>query len=369
MKSPISRRPARTGPTRADAPAPDGRLRTAPSTAAAGNRSRNAPTAAAGNRTRLAAGGVLLAAALAATTTACSTSGGDDGSNGDSKTAAPVASQGAASKTIQVVAAENFWGSIAAQVGGSHVKVTSIITNPATDPHDYEPTAADARTVSGAQYAIVNGIGYDAWADKLLAASPSSGRTELKIGDLVGVQPGGNPHRWYSPTDVHHVIEQITTDFKKLDPADAAYFDSQKATFENTTLAPYNQAIADIKAKYAGTPIGASESIVSPLADGLDLKMLTPASFLTAISEGSDPTAHDKAEIDQQIKSKQIKVYVYNSQNSTPDVQQQVKEAKAEGIPVATVTETLTPAGASFQQWQVRQLQGIAAALAKATGK
>jgi len=249
------------------------------------------------------------------------------------------------------------------------VKVTSIIANPDADPHDYEPTAADARTVAGTQYAIVNGIGYDAWADKLLAANPGDDRTELKIGDLVGVKPGGNPHRWYSPDDVHQVIEKITADYKKIDPADAAYFDQQKNTFETKTLADYNKLIADIKTKYAGTPIGASESIVTPLSDGLGLKMLTPASFLDAMSEGSDPTAKDKATIDQQIKNKQIKIYVYNSQNSTPDVQAQVKEATAEGIPVAAVTETLAPAGATFQQWQTTQLHYIEQALAKATGK
>jgi zinc/manganese transport system substrate-binding protein len=267
------------------------------------------------------------------------------------------------------VAAENFWGSIASQLGGSHVNVTSIINNPDADPHSYEPTAADARTTAGAQYTIVNGVGYDAWADKLLAANPASGRTDLKVGDLVGIKPGGNPHRWYSPADVHQVIEKITSDYKKIDPADAADFDKLKNTFETTTLAPYNQLISGIKAKYANTPVGASESIVTPLAQGLGLKMLTPDTFLTAISEGTDPTAKDKATIDQQIADKKIKIYVYNSQNATPDVQAQVKAAQAKGIPVATVTETLTPAGASFQAWQVRQLQGIEAALAKATGK
>ncbi|MFJ5533925.1 metal ABC transporter solute-binding protein, Zn/Mn family [Streptomyces sp. NPDC093261] len=300
------------------------------------------------------------AALTAVTATACSTSSSHTGD-----TAATGSGSG---KTIQVVAAENFWGSIASQLGGSHVKVTSIITNPATDPHDYEPTAADARTVAGARYAIVNGIGYDAWADKLLASNPGSGRSELKVGDLVGVKPGGNPHRWYSP-DVHQVIEKITTDYKKIDPADASYFDRQKTTFETKTLAGYNKLIADIRAKYAGTPIGASESIVTPLAEGLRLRMLTPETFLDAMSEGSDPTAKDKATIDQQIKNKQIKVYVYNSQNSTPDVQAQVRAAKAQGIPVATVTETLTPAGAGFQQWQTTELHAIEQALAKATGK
>lgn len=305
---------------------------------------------------RLAAGGLTALAVLAAA--ACSTS--------SPKSADTPASSG---KTIQVVAAENFWGSIAAQLGGDHVKVTSIISNPDADPHDYEPTAADARTVAGAQFTIVNGIGYDAWADKLLAANPTDGRTDLKVGDLVGIQPGGNPHRWYSPANVRQVIDQITNNYKSLDPADAADFDKLKTTFVDQTLAPYNQLITDIKSKYAGTPIGASESIVSPLAEGLGLEMLTPDTFLSAISEGTDPTARDKSLIDQQIAGKQIKIYVYNSQNSTPDVAAQVKAAEAKGIPVATVTETPTPAGVSFQDWQVRQLQGIQQALTKAAAK
>ncbi|MFI1091998.1 metal ABC transporter solute-binding protein, Zn/Mn family [Streptomyces sp. NPDC020917] len=323
-------------------------------------RRRSAPVTA----SRLALGGAAVVAAL--TVAACST--GSPSGAADPAAGGKADAKGGG-RTIQVVAAENFWGSIASQLGGSHVHVTSIIDNPDADPHDYEPTAADARSVAGAQYTIVNGIGYDAWADKLLSATPGSGRTDLKVGDLVGIKPGGNPHRWYSPSDVHAVIDRISADYKKIDPADAADFDRLKTAFETQTLAPYDHAVAGIKATYAGTPIGASESIVSPLAEGLGLKMLTPAGFLNAISEGSDPTAHDKALIDRQITGRQIKVYVYNSQNATPDVQQQVKAAKAAGIPVATVTETLTPAGASFQDWQVRQLQGIQQALAKAAGK
>jgi zinc/manganese transport system substrate-binding protein len=316
---------------------------------------------------RLALGGIAAVAAL--TVAACSTSSNSGSSSSSASGASATTDAKSSGKTIQVVAAENFWGSIATQLGGSHVKVTSIITNPNSDPHDYEPTAADARTVAGAQFTIVNGIGYDSWASKLLSSDSAQNRTDLTVGKLVGIPDGGNPHRWYSPTNVHQVIEQITADYKKLDPADSADFDKLKNTFENTTLGPYNKAIADIKAKYAGTPVGASESIFAPLAQGLGLKLLTPESFLDAISEGTDPTAKDKATIDEQIADKKIKVYVYNSQNATPDVQAQVKAAKAKGIPIATVTETLTPAGSSFQAWQVRQLNGIEAALAKATGK
>jgi len=281
---------------------------------------------------------------------------------------APAATTGAGT-TITVVAAENFWGSIAKQLGGSHVNVTSIIANPDTDPHDYEVTPADARTIASAQFVIVNGIGYDPWAPKLIAANPAGNRTVLTVGDLVGVQVGGNPHRWYSPANVHQVIEQITADYQKIDPADQSYFDQQKQNFENQGLAQYNQLITQIKTKYAGTPIGASESIVTPLADGLGLTMLTPETFLDAISEGSEPTAADKSTIDDQIKRKLIKVYVFNSQNATPDVRAQVNAAKAAGIPVTTVTETLDPATATFQDWQVKQLQGIEVALAQATGK
>ncbi|MEU5418318.1 zinc ABC transporter substrate-binding protein [Streptomyces sp. NPDC020667] len=307
-----------------------------------------------------------MAVLTAVTATACSTSSSSDSKGSGSTSGASGSGSG---KKIEVVAAENFWGSIATQLGGDRVHVSSIISNPDTDPHDYEPKAADARTVAGARYAIVNGVGYDAWADKLLAANPAGARTELKVGDLLGVKEGGNPHRWYAPDDVHKVIEKITDDYKKADPADAAYFDQRRTAYETKDLAPYTKLISEMKSKYAGTPIGASESIVTPLAEGLGLKMLTPESFLDAMSEGTDPTAKDKATIDEQIKNKQIKVYIYNSQNSTPDVQAQVKEAKDAGIPVATVTETLAPADAAFQQWQTTQLQGIEAALAKAAGR
>jgi zinc/manganese transport system substrate-binding protein len=300
----------------------------------------------------------LATAAIAAVAGCATTAPTQDGNSG-----APGGTK------INVVAAENFWGSIATQLGGAHANVTSMINNPNADPHDYEPTPADGRAVASAQYVIANGAGYDAWAPKLVGANPNPNRSVLTVGDLLGVKEGGNPHQWYSPDSVHRVIEQITADYKKLDPADAAYFDQQRQQYESTGLGRYDQLVNDIRTKYAGTPIGASESIVTPLAEGLGLRMLTPDAFLDAISEGSDPTAQDKATVDDQIRTKQIKVYVYNSQNATPDVQAQVDEAKAAGIPVATVTETLTPANGTFQDWQASQLQNIERALAQATGR
>jgi zinc/manganese transport system substrate-binding protein len=284
---------------------------------------------------------------------------------------APASSGGtsAASKMINVVAAENFWGSIAAQLGGKQVKVTNIINSPDADPHDYEPTAADGRAIAEADLVLINGIGYDTWATRLAAANPNSSRTDLTVGTLIGVADGGNPHRWYNPDDVQKVIDQLVTDYQRIDPADSAYFIQQKEAFETTGLAGYKRVIADIKAKYAGTPVGASESIFAMVAPALGLNLLTPPGFLKAISEGTDPTAADKKTIDQQIATKAIKVYVYNSQNATPDIQIQIKAARSHGIAVSTITETLTPATASWQQWQSTQLTALESALAQATGK
>ncbi len=294
------------------------------------------------------------------------------GMTGCATTSSPAQSSGSpgpgGGKVIMAAASINAWGSILSQLGGTHVQTSSIITNPDTDPHDYEPTPADGRIIAGSALFVENGVGYDSWAAKALAASPDSHRIVLDVGELVGVPEGGNPHRWYSLSDVEKVADAITADLKKADPGDGAYFDNQRQSFENTRLATYHQLINDIKAKYAGTAVGASESIFAPLADALRLNLITPPSFLKAISEGTDPSAADKATVDAQISGKQIKVYVFNSQNSTPDVARQVEAAKKAGIPVSTVTETLSPAGASFQDWQSTQLQALKTALAQGTG-
>ena len=270
---------------------------------------------------------------------------------------------------VQVVAAENFWGSIAAQVGGSHVHVTSIIVDPNADPHSYEPTAADARTVASAQYVIINGAGYDPWADKLLQANPVSGRKELNVGNFNGKHEGDNPHMWYNPDYVTAVANKIRDDLKALDPADSAAFDQSAQSFLTTGLKQYHDLIAAIKAKYSGTSVGATESIFAYLAPALGLNLVTPYSYLKAVSEGTDISAADQATVEQQIRQKQIKVLVYNSQNTPNNIQTLIALAKANNIPVATITETLSPATATFQAWQSAQLQGIQSALAQATGK
>jgi zinc/manganese transport system substrate-binding protein len=303
----------------------------------------------------IAAAALALLAAASMAVAACSTGAGG----------ATWATGG--SRVIQVAAAENFWGSIAAQIGGRHAHVVSIITSPTADPHIYEPTAADARTIAQSQVVIENGIGYDPWVARLLAAG--SGPAVLDVGKVVGVPAGGNPHRWYNPADVQAVAATLVADFSRVDPTDRTYFKTQQARFDHIALGRYHALISAIRSKYGSTPVGASESIFAMLAPALGLKLVTPGSFLKAISEGTDVTAADKLTIDRQMSNHLIRIYVYNSQNVTHDVQVQLAEAKAKDIPTATITETLVPPTSTYQAWQVRQLQGIAAALAKATGR
>src|ERR1700716_4407256 len=132
---------------------------------------------------------LLVATVLSAPLAACGT---------------PPAGAGSGS-TLQVIAGENFWGSIAPQLGGPHAAVTSIVTNPNTDPHEYESSSADARAFATADYVILNGAGYDDWGQKLLSGNPSQSRKDFTVADLVSKKAGDNPHFWYNPVWVEKV--------------------------------------------------------------------------------------------------------------------------------------------------------------------
>ena len=301
-------------------------------------------------------GSLLTFSVLVPLVTSCSSS--------PTTSSTPGVRSNGTSEPVPIAAAENFWGSIATQLGGDRVKVTSIITNPKTDPHDYEPKPTDARTLASVRYVIVNGAGYDPWSEKLLNANPVSGRKVLNVGELVGKKEGDNPHLWYSPEYVMRVVDQISSDLKSIDPADSPYFDRQRQQFVSVGLKDYNDTISTIKQKYKGTPVASTESIFAYMAQPLELNLTTPPKFMTAIAEGQTPTAADKATFDEQVTQKQVKVFIYNSQNATPDTDALKQKAQAASIPIVPITETLTPATASFQAWQVGELKALQQALA-----
>jgi zinc/manganese transport system substrate-binding protein len=264
---------------------------------------------------------------------------------------------------IRVVATENFWGSIAGQLAGPRGTVKSLITNPGVDPHSYEPTAADARALATAQLVIVNGLDYDPWARRLLAANPVPDRIVIDVGHVLGLKDSDNPHRWYDPANVTAVAGAITTDLERLDPRHRRDLANRGREFQTVGLAAYHHLIASIRARYAGTPVGASESIFALLAPALGLRLITPASFMNATSEGTDVSAQDEQRTEQQIASRRIRLWVFNSQNATPAIQNLNALAHQRHIPAVSVTETLSPATVSFQRWQVEQLTRIDRAL------
>jgi zinc/manganese transport system substrate-binding protein len=271
---------------------------------------------------------------------------------------------GADDGRIAAVAVHPAWADLVRQLGGDAVDVRTLVDKPGIDPHDYEPSSDDALAFARARLVVTNGIGYDAWAGKLLDANPVEGRRVLEVGEVVGVDDGGNPHQWYSPDAVDEVADAITDALVDLEPEQRADFEDRRRALDRV-LTPYYALIDEIEQEYAGTAIGATESIVAPLAEALGLRVLTPQRFINAVSEGADPSAADRVTVEEQLTSKAVRVLVYNPQNATPDVQALVDIAERAGIGVVRMTETPPRAGEGFADWQVAQLSALRDALAK----
>jgi zinc/manganese transport system substrate-binding protein len=271
---------------------------------------------------------------------------------------------GAAGSEVQVVAAQNFWGDIASQLGGSHASVQSVVTDPNADPHEYESNANDARAMANANLVILNGAGYDDWATKLLQASPNQTRKLLVVADVIGKRKGDNPHFWYDPDYVLAVADSITAHYKSLDSSNSSYFDQQRSAF-TTALQLYMGRLADIKQRFAGVPVGATETVFVYLAGYLGLDLISPPDLMQAVSEGNDPPASAVVTFQDQIATKAIKVLVYNVQTATAVTTNLKIAATQESIPVVGVSETLQPETVTFQEWQTRQLLALENALAQ----
>ncbi len=269
---------------------------------------------------------------------------------------------------LQVVATENFWGSLVSQIGGTRIQVRSIVSDPNADPHEYESGATDARAVADADYVIVNGAGYDSWMDKLIGAGGTSDRKVLTVADILGKKTGDNPHFWYDPAYVNRVVAQMTEDLISLDPIGAPYYQERAAALD-TSLATYQNRIAAIAARYRGTEVGATEDMFAYLADAAGLTLSTPPEFLRAVGEGNDPPAASVVTFQSQIKEHQVKIVVYNVQTITPVTESIRNLAVAENIPVLGISETIEPPGTSFQNWMDMEVAALAKALEIGTGK
>ena len=301
----------------------------------------------------------MLAGSLALTLAACSSAGSESGGSA-------VASAGAgadASGQVQVLASTNVWGDVAAQIGGEHVAVTSIISDPSADPHSFQSSARNQLALSKAALMIENGGGYDDFMQTMLASAASSAPV-INAVDVSGLAPTDgelNEHVWYDFPTVTKVADEIATQLASIDPANASAYQANAATF-NQSVADLSTQVAAIKAAHDGAPVAITEPVPLYLLDAAGLDNVTPGEFSEAIENETDVPA---AVMDQTLKlfsTKQVKVLVYNEQTSGPQTEQVVDAAKAGGIPAVPVTETL-PYGQDYLSWMQANIRALSQAL------
>jgi zinc/manganese transport system substrate-binding protein len=263
---------------------------------------------------------------------------------------------------IAVVAAENFYGDVAHQVGGNRVSVTSILNNPDQDPHLFETSPSAVREIVAAHVVIYNGADYDPWMEKLLKATSKPGRIAIIVADLMRKKAGDNPHLWYDPMTMPAVANALANSLSAIDLAHADDYATRAKTFI-ASLRPLNNKIASIRTMYNGQPVTATEPVFGYMAAALHLTMLNQR-FQLAIMNNTEPSARDIAAFEEDIEKRKVRVLFFNKQTSDTLVRHLIDLAHASKIPVVGVTETC-PAGKSYQDWMLDELDQTENALAE----
>jgi zinc/manganese transport system substrate-binding protein len=263
---------------------------------------------------------------------------------------------------IKIVAAENFYGDVARQIGGDAVAVASILSNPNNDPHAFEANAATARAIADAAIVVYNGAGYDAWADKLLSASPSASRVVLVVADLIGSKTGDNPHLWYGPATMPKLAAALAAALAALDPGHARDYAHHLALFR-ASFEPLAARIAALRRKAAGTPVAATEPVFGLMAKALGLAVTDPR-FQLAIMNGTEPSASVIAALAGELRARSVKILLYNAQTTAALTAQMRRIAAKAGLPVVGVTET-EPPGKDYQEWMLSTLDAVDRALSR----
>ena len=261
---------------------------------------------------------------------------------------------------IKIVAAEKVYGALAQQIGGSNVAVTSVLTNPNQDPHDFEVNASTARRIADAKLVVYNGADYDPWMTKLLSASRAPSRKVIEVARLVNKRAGDNPHVWYDPKAISALTKVLADTLSRLDPIHRTEYAERHAAFERS-MRPLVERIAELRKGYAGSAVTATEPVFGYMADALGLKMLN-GRFQLAVMNGTEPSAKDIAGFEKHLRTRTVKVLFYNSQTSSALAERMRTIAANAGVPVVGVTET-QPEGMTYQQWMLSQLDALGRAL------
>jgi zinc/manganese transport system substrate-binding protein len=298
----------------------------------------------------------LLVAAVAAalTLSACSSSGSSTTTTTDGATSCPT-------DPVDIVVTVDQWGDIVRQLAGDCANVTTIITGADVDPHDFEPAPKDNAAFSRADLAVVNGLGYDQWAENVLdTLSPKPAVVDAAA--VVGLAEGANPHVWYGPDDVQQVAGAVTAELKQLRPDAAAYFDDQAVSWDSG-LRPYLDEIGSVTTLARGRTYAATEPVFDLMATTLGLVDTTPEGYRNAATNESDPSPGDINDFERSLRSGEIDVLVVNTQTEGSIPEQLRSVADKAGVPVVEVTETVPAGAASFVDWQVAQLRALSEAL------
>lgn len=251
---------------------------------------------------------------------------------------------------LQVVAAENFWGNIAQQLGGKYVQVTSIISNPNLDPHLYESNAIDAAAVSSSNVVIVNGLGYDDFMNKLINGSNHPGQQVITAAQVLNEPQGSNQHLWYDIPRINQIAAKITGSYIISDPIHKQQYQGYLSAFDKS-MQKLDRTITFIKLRYAGTPVAYTEPVPGYLLSAAGLDVKTPEGFAKSIEDGDEPSPADAYAMDKLMIDKSVKVLLYNAQATSPVTENVKLLARQHNIPVLGVTETMPPHEKSYQSW------------------
>jgi zinc/manganese transport system substrate-binding protein len=269
-----------------------------------------------------------------------------------------------AAGTINAIGVENEYADVIGQIGGQYVHVTAIMSDPNTDPHSFEVSPKIAASIAGADLVVENGVGYDPWADKMIAAAPKAGRQVINVQHLRGLSDDTpNPHLWYDPHTMPVVARAIAEKLSALEPAHAAYFAGREEAFE-ASLKPWFKALADFKSRYPGTPVAVTEPVGDYMLQAAGAKILTPWALEAAIMNGTDPAPQDVTKQNALLSKGGVKVFVYNQQVTDPLTQSFLERAHKAGIPVVGVYETMPTPGYSYQSWMLAEVKALEKALA-----
>lgn len=261
---------------------------------------------------------------------------------------------------LSIVAAENFYGDVAAQVAGPGVAVTSILSSPDQDPHLFEASPSTARALSAARIVIYNGVDYDPWMAKLVRATRRDGRQVLVAGELAKRRTGVNPHLWYDPAVMPAVAKALAEALAAADPARAGEYAARLVAFEGS-LGPLNQRIAEMRGRLGGQAVTATEPVFGYMAAALGL-VVRNERFGLSVMNGTEPRPSDVAAFEADLRQRRVRALLYNSQATGPAAKRMLELARQSGIPVVGVSETM-PGGTSYQAWMLGQLEALDAAL------